>query len=229
MIPDEIQLIISEDGSHTLFLPHLNETYHSTRGAIAESKYVFIDAGLKNLPEDNREIIVLEIGFGTGLNALLTLIYALEKNIRISYHTLEPFPLPEKIFMQLNYIDLLQRQDLKKAFVAMHQSKSSDSLAINDFFQFARQQQRLEDFQFENLNADIVYYDAFAPSKQAEVWHIENLRKVKSLLNENGILVTYCANGQFKRDLKEAGFRVEVLQGPLGKKEMTRGLSNARN
>ncbi|MBX9851161.1 MAG: tRNA (5-methylaminomethyl-2-thiouridine)(34)-methyltransferase MnmD [Cytophagaceae bacterium] len=229
MNPAEIQLIISEDGSHTLFLPHLNETYHSTRGAIAESRYVFIDAGLEKLLADNNEIVVFEVGFGTGLNALLSLMYALEKNIKVYYHTLEPYPLPEEIFSQLNYLELLNRNDLKDAYMSMHKSKNGETLKMNSHFQFTRYQSRLEDFQFENLNADIVYYDAFAPSKQAEIWSVENLKKVKSLLNEKGILVTYCANGQFKRNLKEVGFVVESLAGPLGKKEMTRGILNARN
>jgi len=218
----QIEFITSKDGSHTLFLPHLNETYHSLHGAICESEYVFIEAGLSRMAEKISEITILEVGFGTGLNALLSLMFSLKKSVKINYHTLEPFPLPKEIYENLNYIDLLKREDLKNSFLKMHQALDGEAVLLTDQFIFYRHLTTLENFSI-SIAPDLVYYDAFAPSKQPEVWALENLKKIKSVLPPGGTLVTYCASGQFKRDLKEAGFTVEVLQGPPGKKEMTRG------
>lgn len=219
-----IEFRISKDGSHTLFIPHLNETYHSLHGAIQESLYVFIEAGLEQVIGKGKEIVVLEIGFGTGLNALLTLMYACRKGKKISYHTLEPFPLPGDVFEKLNYIDLLNAPDLKKDFLAMHEAKNGELLQLGENFSFCRYMSSLETFTHEDLQADVVYFDAFAPAKQPEVWSLDNLQKVKRMMRTPGIFVTYCASGQFKRDLKQAGFEVETMQGPPGKKEMTRGI-----
>jgi tRNA U34 5-methylaminomethyl-2-thiouridine-forming methyltransferase MnmC len=217
-----IQLITSGDGSHTLFLPGLNETYHSLHGAIQESQHVFIEAGLSKIAETKREIIVFEVGFGTGLNALLTLIYALENSLKIFYHTLEPFPLDKNIFDKLNYINLLKKEDLKDDFLTMHTCEEGKPSVLQNIFSFTRYRSTLQDFPQKEINADVVYYDAFAPGKQPDMWSTENFKKIKSLMNSSGLLVTYCASGQFKRDLKEVGFAVETLAGPPGKKEMTR-------
>lgn len=218
-----IEFRISKDGSHTLFLPHLNETYHSLHGAIQESLYVFIEAGLAQTDKKDKEIVVLEIGFGTGLNALLTLMYACQENKKISYHTLEPFPLPDEVFEKLNYIDLLDASDFKEDFLAMHEAENGKTLQLRESFSFCRYMTSLEKFTAGDFQADVVYFDAFAPAKQPEVWSLDNLQKVKRLMRNPGIFVTYCASGQFKRDLKQAGFEVETMQGPPGKKEMTRG------
>jgi tRNA U34 5-methylaminomethyl-2-thiouridine-forming methyltransferase MnmC len=221
----QIDFITSKDGSHTLFLPHLNETYHSLHGAVKESEYVYVDKGLAVLAEKKDEITVFEIGFGTGLNALLTLIFSLDKSIKINYHTLEPFPLSKEIFTRLNYIELLQKENLREDFYKMHESEGGEIVQVNENFNFCRYRSTLENYTSLNVSPDLIYYDAFAPSKQPEIWSLDNLKKIKSMIIEEGILVTYCASGQFKRDLKEAGFRVEVLQGPPGKNQMTRGLS----
>lgn len=219
----DIEFLTSKDGSHTLFLPHLNETYHSLHGAIIESQYVYIDAGLVLVGENKNELTVFEVGFGTGLNAVLTLIYSQKESKKINYHTLEPFPLQKDIYEKLNYIELLNRSDLKDSFLKMHEAKDGEAVMINEKFDFCRYKTTLENFSSPGLVADVIYYDAFAPGKQPEVWSLDNIKKVNSLLDKSGLLVTYCASGQFKRDLKEAGFIVEVMQGPPGKKEMTRG------
>jgi tRNA U34 5-methylaminomethyl-2-thiouridine-forming methyltransferase MnmC len=221
----EIEFITSKDGSHTLFLPHLNETYHSLHGAIIESEYVFIKMGLEIVADKKDEIHIFEVGFGTGLNALLTFFYSQSSGKKIVYHTLEPFPIPARIYENLNYIQLLGREDLKAAFLKMHQCESGKAIELSDNFSFVRYESTLENFSNPALNIDLVYYDAFAPSKQPEVWSKENLTKIKDSMVSSGVLVTYCASGQFKRDLKEIGFVVEVLQGPPGKKEMTRALN----
>lgn len=222
----KIEFRTSKDGSHTLFLPHLNETYHSLHGAIQESMYVFIEKGLSEVAKDKERITVLEIGFGTGLNALLTYLFAHDNSKEINYHTLEPHPLTEEVYKSLNYVELLNAQIFKEAFYQMHVSPDGKEQVIKENFFFSKYRETLENFAPEHLLADVVFFDAFAPSKQPEVWALDNLKKVRKLMKPDGILVTYCAMGQFKRDLKEAGFTVETLQGPPGKKEMTRGTLN---
>lgn len=218
----EIKIIESGDGSHTLFLPHLNETYHSHHGALRESQYVFIEKGLDEFIGKKKEIAILEVGFGTGLNALLTMMWAVEKKIKVNYHTLEPFPLPKEIYQKLNYLTLLQKEEMNDSFFKMHELNEKVTYEFNEWFSFTKYYQKLEDFN-EPLNVDLIYYDAFAPNKQPEVWDLMNIKKTYSLLSPQGMLVSYCASGQFKRNLKEAGYIVETLSGPPGKKEMTRG------
>lgn len=214
------QVIVSSDGSHTLYLPSLKETYHSTHGAIAESKHVYITNGIKTI--SNNPIKVLEIGFGTGLNALLTIDYALRSSLKVIYHTLEPFPLPANIYSQLNYGQLLDSQQI---FIELHQADFSVQLDVNQYFSITKHIQPVLDFNSELL-FDIIYFDAFAPNKQEDMWSLQVFQNLYQMLNTDGILVTYCANGQFRRNLKTAGFSVEVLPGPPGKKEMTRAVKN---
>jgi len=221
----EIKIIESGDGSHTLFLPHLNETYHSHHGAIRESLYVFIEKGLDEFIGKKEEVTILEVGFGTGLNALLTMMWASERKIKVNYHTLEPFQLPKEIYQNLNYISLLHKEELNDAFLKMHELNERSTNDFNNWFSFTKYYQKLEEFDMA-LKVDLIFYDAFAPNKQPEVWDIKNFKKTANLLHQNGMLVSYCASGQFKRNLKESGFKVETLPGPPGKKEMTRGIIN---
>lgn len=215
------QLIKSEDGSHTIYLPELNETYHSTHGALQESKHVFIKYGLEEVAKKCKEITILEVGFGTGLNALLTIQTAQQLGITIYYHTLEPYPLPEEIITGLNYPSYFN-SELQEAFFKIHKAAFEAPVEIINNFHFTKYKTTLQDFNAA-LQDDVVYFDAFAPNKQPEVWSYSNLQKVYDLLKPGGILVSYCARGQFKRDLKALGMQVEALPGPPGKKEMTRG------
>ena len=215
------QLIQSEDGSHTIYLPELNETYHSTHGAMQESRHVFIKYGLEEAAKTSKELTVFEVGFGTGLNALLTLQKAKELGLTIYYHTLEPFPLPEEVVKSLNYPAYFE-PDLQDVFFAMHRLPFDQPAELHPNFTFIKYKTTLQDFT-ATLQADVVYFDAFAPNKQPEVWAYANLQKVYDLLKPGGLLVSYCARGQFKRDLKALRMQVEALPGPPGKKEMTRG------
>lgn len=217
----DLKIIESADGSHTLLLSSLNETYHSTKGAITESLHVFLKEGLEKFI-DVQEVTILEIGFGTGLNAILTLLKGLETGQKINYHTLEPFPLPKEIISKLNYTESLH-EILTGYFLKLHEASWNEDINITPGFNFRKYNMRLEDFNLK-FKVDLIYYDAFAPSKQPEVWSLENLSKCFEILNPGGILVTYCAQGQFKRNLKAAGFEVEIIEGPPGKKEMTRGV-----
>ena len=220
----EIKIIASRDGSHTLFHSGLNETYHSMHGAIQESEHVFIKAGLEQFTTKKNTIHIFEVGFGTGLNAWLTYKAIKGTAIKIIYHSLEPFPLAEEIYTQLNYTSGSEDKDLNDFFLALHKAPWEKEVALNENFTLKKIKTKLEAYSPQTDYFDLIYFDAFAPSKQAEMWLPENIQKVYALLNKGGILVTYCARGQFKRDLKSVGFLVETLMGPPGKKEMTRGV-----
>ena len=220
--PKSIKIIASGDGSHTIFHEGLNETYHSMHGAIQESEHVFIKAGLLELIAKKNTIKIFEVGFGTGLNAWLVYKAIAGSSIKIVYHSLEPYPLPEALFLQLNYTDGIEDKEVKDFFLKLHNAPWDLEVEMNSNFIVKKIKTKLEEYIAKEDFFDLVFYDAFAPSKQAEMWLPENIQKVYNLLLKEGVLVTYCARGQFKRDLKAVGFTVETLLGPPGKKEMTR-------
>jgi len=220
----EIKIIESGDGSHTLFHSGLNETYHSMHGAVQESEHVFIKSGLDELLSKKNIIRIFEVGFGTGLNAWLTYKRIMGSDTKIIYHSIEPFPLSEEIYSKLNYTKDSGDKVLNNFFLELHKAPWDKEVELNENFSLKKIKLPLENYTIENGSFDLIYYDAFAPSKQADMWIPENINKMYALLSEGGLLVTYCARGQFKRDLKSAGFIVETLEGPPGKKEMTRGL-----
>jgi len=217
-----IKIITTEDGSHSLFDEELNETYHSTRGARGESLHVFIKEGLECWQSQNQadSIRILEIGLGTGLNALLTATWTKEHNQKIQFTSLEPFPIEHSVYEKLNYHE---SDSQKQLLLDIHQTAWEQDIKLDENFQFHKAQTKLEHFH-SSSTFDLIYFDAFAPSKQPEVWSLENLKKCFSMLNVGGVLTTYCAQGQFKRNLVEAGFDVETLQGAMGKKEMVRAI-----
>jgi tRNA U34 5-methylaminomethyl-2-thiouridine-forming methyltransferase MnmC len=220
---DHLEVIATDDGSHSILNTALQETYHSRHGAVQESTHVFIDHGLRVAELTRKESLrILEIGFGTGLNAALTLLEAGRRNLGITYESWEKFPLPAHVIDQLNYGAILG--DIE-SFHALHQAPWNVITTIRPGFELYK---RVRDILAEPLegNFDLIYYDAFAPSKQPEMWTQEILRKVTSALAPGGLLVTYCAKGQVKRDLAALGLTVETLPGPPGKKEMTRATRN---
>jgi len=222
MDPKDLHLVVTEDGSHTLYIPSIEETYHSRSGAIQESKHVFIKHGLEYFIDqtDIKKIRILEVGFGTGLNVLLTKKEMRKfPGIRVRYLAVEPNPLPAKIINRLNYCKLLKED--KDIWAKIHFSKWNSGIAIDNNFLLLKQKVSLEDIlKFSKIN--IVYFDAFAPGKQPDVWKYEELSKIYDGLEENGVLVTFCAQGEFKRNLVKLGFRIEVLPGPPGKYQMIR-------
>ncbi len=216
------KIITTEDGSHSLYDEELNETYHSTRGARGESMHVFIREGLQYWLSKNKtdEVKILEVGLGTGLNAFLTALFAEERQQEIHFSSLEPYPVDKEIYEKLNFH---QTEDERSLLLKIHSSEWIQGTSLTQKFALFKTQTRLEEFESDE-SFDIIYFDAFAPSKQPEVWSLDNLKKCYDLLEKGGVLTTYCAQGQFKRNLAEAGFRVETLQGAMGKKEMVRGI-----
>jgi len=219
----QIQIITTQDGSHSLFNPALNETYHSVHGAIQESIHVFIKNGLSFLVGRSNpdQINILEMGFGTGLNALLTLQESLKKKNRIYYTTVEAFPLEREIWSSLNYTNSLGQ---KTNFESLHTSAWGEWTSVSENFNLLKLAATLEEITVQKKYYDLIYYDAFAPNKQPELWTLDVLRKVTDSLKSDGVFVTYCAKGQLKRDLKDLGLVVETLPGPPGKKEMVRAI-----
>jgi len=215
------RLVLSQDGSHTIISERFGVSYHSKFGSIQETQTVFIDAGLDyQVSRGYREINILEMGFGTGLNALMTLTGI--KGIPISYHTIEAYPISEDQYSQLNFAEVLEIDaEYQEQFLTMHKVDSGETTKLNTNFEFTKYIQKIEDFDTDH-RFDIIYYDAFAPTSQEELWTPELMAKLYDLCNEDAVLVTYCAKGSFKRALKSAGFVVEALDGPQGKREMTR-------
>jgi tRNA U34 5-methylaminomethyl-2-thiouridine-forming methyltransferase MnmC len=215
---DKIVFKITEDGSHTLYLKDLDETYHSKHGAIQEAMHVFIDAGLNNCIQS--KLNILEIGFGTGLNAFLTLKES--KNRTVNFTSLEAYPLPQEIVAQLNYTSELKLNSVGiEQFKKMHLVEWGNYQEITPNFKLNKIKVQLD--QYKSIEKfDLIYFDAFGPRVQPEMWGKEIFENMYDVLSENGVLVTYCAKGSVKRTLKEVGFRVEPLPGPPGKREMTR-------
>lgn len=223
---DDLEIITTSDGSHSLRNNRLNETYHSIHGAVQESMHVFMKHGLQYYCEQyqSKEISILEVGFGTGLNALLTLQYAIHNNLRIKYTTLEPFPLPEEVWLKLNCG--VQQND-EEYFRALHTAEWDREVLLAPEFTLLKRKLTLQDADLKEVY-DVVYFDAFAPAIQPELWVYAALEKVAKVLQPEGVFVTYSARGQLKRDLKALGLTVETLAGPPGKNEMVRGINNVR-
>ena len=209
-------LILTKDGSHTIFSKEINENYHSKHGAISESLHVFIKNGLEKV--EKKSIELLEIGFGTGLNAFLSQNYVEVKKIFSNYHSIEKFPINKEQFKNLNYPKTLGID--KKKFIDLHDSNWNSLNKLSEYFNLIKIKKDILDYK-TNLKFDIIFFDAFSPEKQAEMWSEEILKKMFTFLKKNGFLVTYCAKGIIKRKLKEVGFKVISLPGPIGKREMT--------
>lgn len=213
-------LQLTADGSHTIQIDELNVTYHSKHGAIQESRHVFIDAGISYLHQVQQinEYQILEMGFGTGLNALLTAIFSDQMNVYVNYHSIEAFPLTAEEIGMLNYGTLLQQISV---FSQIHAAPWNTGTPIHPKFELYKHHCTLNSFNhLEQFN--IIYYDAFAPTAQPELWTVEIFEKLYHLLKPEGILVTYCSKGVVRRAMEAAGFRITKLQGPRGKREMVR-------
>jgi len=214
-------LVMTQDGSFTLYSNQHGVTYHSRYGAVQESNHVFIDSGLLPLLKKKDNIAILEVGFGTGLNVLLTWKnIELNKEIYIDYHTFDIFPLPESILNACVYQELLDIPATISDQILM--SSWDKQIKVDDQFSLKKY---CKDILNETLTAnyfDVVYFDAFSPESQPELWSSYIFEKLYGAMRQGGLLVTYCAKGEVKRTLKKIGFTLESLPGPPGKREMTR-------
>jgi tRNA U34 5-methylaminomethyl-2-thiouridine-forming methyltransferase MnmC len=212
----ERKIIISEDGSHSLYVPELNEHYHSIRGAIQESRHIFIASGL--LVCKKRKISILEIGFGTGLNAILSLQFALEKKVKIEYTAIEKYPLIKNEWSRLNYGKLVSDGE---DFLKIHESPWGSLNRINDYFSLNKIQEDLRTVKYNGLY-DLVYFDAFAPDIQPSLWTEEIFLKIFNVMKSSGLLLTYSVKGSVRRSMEACGFITERLPGPPGKRQILR-------
>lgn len=217
----ERTVVLTADGSSSIFVPDFDEHYHSVHGAMQESLHVFINAGLNYMAEKQKTISILEVGFGTGLNALLTYFYANKADLTINYTALEKFPLEMKLVETLNYPEILNIPQATEILNTMHALTWNAAVNLSTQFLFNKRHIDLLDF-LSTEQFDVIYFDAFAPSAQPELWTVSVFENMFNALKNNGILTTYCAKGSVKRSMKEVGFKIESLTGPIGKREMTR-------
>lgn len=214
------KIILTNDGSHSILSEQFGVTYHSIHGAIQETQHVFINAGLDYKHQQQEDIAILEIGWGTGLNSYMTFLEAEKRNIQLDYTTIEAYPISTKQAENLNYSKSLEQAN-NDLFLSQHQLEWEKKHSISENIHFSKHQMLFQEIDFKN-KFDLIYFDAFAPNAQAELWEPEFLQKMYDALKEKGILVTYCAKGSFKRALKAVGFTIESIPGPPRKREMTR-------
>lgn len=219
-----LQLLSTSDGSHTIKNLEFNETYHSIHGAIQESNHVFIRNGLHYMLENHQpeEIRILEVGFGTGLNALLTFLDKKRNHLPVVYDGVEAFPLSMDLVGQLNYPNCLEDSEGSSFFLKMHEAKWNEPISITQNFTICKVHSDIQKTTLKKRHYNIVYFDAFAPKTQPELWDINALRPIVESLQKGGVFVTYSAMGQLKRDLMTLGLLVETLKGPPGKAQMVR-------
>jgi len=214
------EIIITGDGSHTIYVPELGEHYHSVHGAIQESEHIFIKCGLRSCNADSLNI--LEAGFGTGLNAFLTAIEASIEKKRILYTAIEKYPLSEPVAGKLNYKEFFPA-GYSFLFDMIHSALWNRVETITDYFTLNKIECDLTEYETVE-RFDLIYFDAFGPDKQPEMWTDEIFRKISGMCSRDGILVTYSAKGSVRRSLKGAGFDVELLPGPPGKRHIIRAV-----
>ncbi len=210
-----IELITTEDGSPSLYLPHLQETYHSRHGAVREAMHVFIQNGFRHVALQFSAVEILEVGFGTGLNALLTCHESTLTKQQVRYTTIEKFPLNKEVYEAIHY------GTDRELYLELHQTEWEKDVLIHNHFTLQKTHNTLEKFESKHT-FNLVYYDAFGPPAQPEMWTPELFKKIYDMMAAGGVLVTYCAKGQVRRDLQSCGFLVERLPGPPGKREMLR-------
>ena len=215
----EREIIKTLDGSTTIHLKEWDECYHSKHGAIQEAKHVFIKNGLSLF--ENKPVSILEIGFGTGLNAFITFLESTEKKQQIDYVGVEAYPVDAKEVLAMNYVTELDALEFENIFEKMHKCEWNKKIEISTDFSLTKRKQFFDEIDdFETF--DLIYFDAFGYRVQPELWSTEIFRKMYKSLKPNGVLVTYAARGVVKRSMIEVGFTVEKLAGPPGKREMFR-------
>jgi tRNA U34 5-methylaminomethyl-2-thiouridine-forming methyltransferase MnmC len=211
------EIIKTLDGSTTIHLPDWDECYHSKNGAIQEAYHVFIKNGLSLVEE--KSISILEIGFGTGLNAFITLLEAQKNNLNIDYTGVEAYPVAKEEAIEMNYLQELKAEEFEEEYKKMHDCVWEENHIFNSNFSLTKRKQFFQDIKDKNT-FDLIYFDAFGYRVQPELWSTEIFKNMFESLKDNGILVTYAARGVVKRSMQEVGFTVKKVAGPPGKREM---------
>jgi tRNA U34 5-methylaminomethyl-2-thiouridine-forming methyltransferase MnmC len=217
------EIIQTLDGSTTIHIAEWDECYHSKHGAIQEAQHVFIKNGLSLFPD--RNVYILEIGFGTGLNAFITFLESKKKKQSIDYVGVEAYPISAEEILSMNYVEELNALEQSSIFDTMHQSNWQEKIILDYDFTLTKRKQFFEEINDEN-KFDLIYFDAFGYRVQPELWSTAIFEKMYKALKPNGVLVTYAARGVVKRSMIEVGFTVEKLAGPPGKREMFRATKN---
>ena len=220
------EILITSDGSTTIHLPEWDEQYHSKHGAIQEAYHVFLRAGFDEIIKKNKKISILEIGFGTGLNAFITFLEATEKRIKIDYVGIEAYPIAATEVVKLNYVKELKASKEQLVFDEMHALSWEEKHFVSEGFQLTKRKQFFEDIADENI-FELIYFDAFGAKNQPELWTEDIFFRMYEAMKENGILVTYSAKGSARRAMQAVGFSVERIPGPPGKREMLRAIKKA--
>jgi tRNA U34 5-methylaminomethyl-2-thiouridine-forming methyltransferase MnmC len=215
------EILTTNDGSTTIHLPDWDESYHSKHGAIQEAYHVFIKSGLSLF--DRKSVSILEIGFGTGLNAFITYLEAKKVNQTIDYVGVEAYPVQVEEALQMNYVSELNASNEKDVFDKMHQISWEEKYTISSNFSLTKRKQFFQDITDENA-FDLIYFDAFGFRVQPELWSLEIFKKMYLALKPNGVLVTYACRSSIKNAMLECGFKVEKLPGAPGKREMLRAI-----
>lgn len=214
------EIIITSDGSSSIYLPEWEESYHSKHGAIQEAYHVFIKSGL-DLFKNNTKVAILEIGLGTGLNCFITFLESQKINLNLNYVGVEAYPLQAEEIKQLNYVQQLKAEKQTKYFNKIHSSKWEEKIRIDSNFSLKKRKQSFDKISDKN-KFDLIYFDAFGAKVQPELWTEEIFKIMYESLKYGGVLVTYSAKGSVKRAMQRVGFTIEKLAGPPGKREMLR-------
>jgi len=215
-------LIETADGSKTIFITEMNEQYHSVNGAITESEYVFVNKGF--VFQQKKAPVIFEVGFGTGLNVLLTAINAEKNNRPTTYYTIEKYPLANEIIKILAYGNIISNEAIN-IYEKIHSCEWETTVQISQYFCIHKINADMIDFSVNSLPMfDIIYFDAFGPDKQPEIWTPEIFQKIYINCLPEAVFVTYSAKGEIRRQLANVGFEIERLSGPPGKKHILRGI-----
>ncbi len=221
----KLEHFITKDGSSSFYHPQLDETYHSRHGAIQESQHVFIKSGLEYYlqKQTKSSISVFELGFGTGLNALLAALWSNEHDLNIYYESIEKTVLSLDQSQKCNYSEQISNQTVQDVFTQIHKCNWNQEQAILPTFKIKKIEGAVGDYA-PKKSFDLVFFDAFGPRVQPELWEVDNLQKMYDILDNQGVFVTYCAKGSVRRTLINIGFTVERIPGPPGKREMLRAI-----
>ena len=219
---NKLSIVLTADGSNTIFNSEVGENYHSKHGALQESRHVFLKSGLEYFLANHQtnEVSILEVGFGTGLNFLLSADYCTSNQIQLDYTGIEAYPLSEEMIAQTGY-DAYVPGELWREFIAAYPKSLVKPIQLNPFCQLQTIHCKLNNFQLDK-RYDIIYFDAFAAAYQPEMWDEAAISHTIKFLKPGGVFVTYAITGNLKRIIKSLGLKVEKAPGALGKREMLR-------